>query len=221
MLGFVWRRNSKIKEKCVKITSLLTAGALAVVMASPAVVAADQMAPEQQKEIEKIVHDYLVSNPEVLVEVSQALQQKQQQNAQQQAKAGILENATQLFSGTLAVAGNPKGNVTMVEFFDYQCIHCKKMAPVINELIKKDNNLTDSIIYNTVYSPIFSLLNNNNQIILKIYKKLHCFDSISEKEYNFLVIYYNTNGFKEIIYTYNITIYGWTSDLEINIDYIK
>ena len=135
----------------MKITSLLTAGALAAAIGSPVAMAADQMAPEQQKEIEKIVHDYLVNNPEVLVEVSQALQQKQQQNIQQQAKTGILENADQLFSGTLAVAGNPKGNVTLVEFFDYQCIHCKKMAPVISELIKKDSNLR--VIYKEF--PIF------------------------------------------------------------------
>ena len=135
----------------MKITSLLTAGALAAAIGSPVAMAADQMAPEQQKEIEKIVHDYLVNNPEVLVEVSQALQQKQQQNIQQQAKTGILENADQLFSGTLAVAGNPKGNVTLVEFFDYQCIHCKKMAPTIGELIKKDNNLR--VIYKEF--PIF------------------------------------------------------------------
>ena len=111
-------------------------------IASPIAVAADNtMSPEQQKQIEKVVHDYLISNPEILVEVSQVLQQKQQQNVQQQAKAAISENAGQLFNGKLTIAGNPKGNVTMVEFFDYQCIHCKKMAPVVGELIKKDNNL--------------------------------------------------------------------------------
>lgn len=135
----------------MKITSLLTAGALAVAMTSPAAMAAAAMSPEQKVEVEKIVHDYLVSNPEVLVEASQALQQKQQQNVQQQAKAAIFENAEQLFGGTLAVLGNPKGSVTMVEFFDYQCIHCKKMAPTIAALIKKDSNLR--VIYKEF--PIF------------------------------------------------------------------
>ena len=135
----------------MKLTSLLTAGALAIGLASPVVVAADSMSPEQQKEVEKVIHDYLINNPEVLVEVSQALQQKQQQNVQQQAKAAISDNANELFSGKLAVAGNPKGNVTMVEFFDYQCIHCKKMVPTINALIKKDKNLR--VIYKEF--PIF------------------------------------------------------------------
>ncbi len=135
----------------MKLTHLLTAGALAFAMVSPAAMAADTMSAEQQKDIEKVVHDYLVKNPEVLVEVSQALQQKQQQNVQQQAKSAIAANADELFNGKIAVVGNPKGNVTLVEFFDYQCIHCIKMAPTIANLIKKDSNLR--VIYKEF--PIF------------------------------------------------------------------
>ncbi|MCP0914192.1 MULTISPECIES: DsbA family protein [Legionella] len=134
----------------MKLTSILTAGALAAVIASP-VSAAETMSAEQKKEIEQIIHDYLVNNPEVLVEASQALQQKQQQSMQEQAKGAIIENAEQLFNEKLAIAGNPKGNVTLVEFFDYQCIHCKKMKPIISALIKKDANLR--VIYKEF--PIF------------------------------------------------------------------
>jgi len=145
------KNKLKTKGKGVKLTSLLTAGALATVMVSPMAVAASTMSDEQKKEIEQIVHNYLVSNPEVLVEASQALQQKQQQSMQDQAKSAIMENAEQLFTEKLAVAGNPKGDVTLVEFFDYQCIHCKKMKPIISELIKKDSNLR--VIYKEL--PIF------------------------------------------------------------------
>ncbi|KTD08629.1 DsbA family protein [Legionella jamestowniensis] len=132
----------------MKFTNLLTAGVLATAVASPLAIAAGSantqsgtMSETQKKEIEKVIHDYLVNNPEVLLEASQALQQKQQQAMQQQAQAAIKDNANQLLNDNLTVLGNPKGNVTLVEFFDYQCIHCKKMAPVINELIKKDKNL--------------------------------------------------------------------------------
>lgn len=128
----------------MKLSSLLTAGALIAAMtpaATMAAQAATQMTSAQTKEIEKIVHDYLVNNPEVLIEASQALQQKQQQNMQQQAQSAIQENAGQLFTDSMTVTGNPKGNVTLVEFFDYQCIHCKKMSPVIAELVKNDANL--------------------------------------------------------------------------------
>lgn len=127
----------------MKLTSLLTVGALMTAVVSPMVMADNVTVPasDQKKAIEQIVHDYLVNNPEVLLEASQALQQKQQQNMQKEAKSAILQNANALLGETLAVAGNPKGNVTLVEFFDYQCIHCKKMKPVISELIKKDANL--------------------------------------------------------------------------------
>lgn len=139
----------------MKFTNLLTAGALATSLVSPMSMAADTsttpMTDAQKKEIEKVVHDYLLSNPEVLLEASQALQAKQQQNMQQQAQSAILENADQLFQGKLTTVGNPKGSVTIVEFFDYQCIHCKKMSPTIDSLIKKDRDLR--VIYKEF--PIF------------------------------------------------------------------
>ncbi|WP_133130302.1 DsbA family protein [Legionella yabuuchiae] len=134
----------------MKLKSLMTIGLLASVATGP-VLAADALTPAQKKEVEQIIHEYLVKNPEVLVEVSQALQQKQQQSMQEKAKSAISENAKQLFTENLAVAGNPNGNVTLVEFFDYQCIHCKKMMPVISELIKKHDNLR--VIYKEF--PIF------------------------------------------------------------------
>ena len=124
---------------------VLTASALAVVTLSlPAYAAAlpqDKMPLPQQKQTEQVIHDYLVNHPEVLVEASQALQKKQQQEAQTQAQSAIMEHSGSLLTGNLAVAGNPKGNVTLVEFFDYQCIHCKKMKPIMTDLIAKNKNL--------------------------------------------------------------------------------
>ncbi|MBI2786512.1 MAG: DsbA family protein [Legionella longbeachae] len=139
----------------MKFTNLLTIGALTASLVSPSIMAADAtttpISDAQKKDIEKVVHDYLVANPEVLLEASQALQQKQQQNMQQQAQSAIKDNTDQLFKGKTTVVGNPKGNVTIVEFFDYQCIHCKKMSPVIESLIKKDSDLR--VIYKEF--PIF------------------------------------------------------------------
>ncbi|MBA2709280.1 MAG: DsbA family protein [Tatlockia sp.] len=141
----------------MKFTSFLTASALMTAMIAPGAMAAaadtstTNFSETQTKQLEKLVHDYLVNNPEVLLEASQALQQKQQQNMQVQAQAAIQSNAAQVFGDDLTVAGNPKGNVTLVEFFDYQCIHCKKMEPVISGLIKRNPNLR--VIYKEF--PIF------------------------------------------------------------------
>ena len=154
MLGFVGNfKLNHFKGKDVKFTHLLAVSTLATALATPLALAADSaasMSAAQKQQIEKVMHDYLINNPEVLLEASQALQQKQQQTMQKQAEAAILQNSQALFSGS-AVAGNLKAPVTIVEFFDYQCIHCKKMAPVISDLLKKNANV--KVVYKEF--PIF------------------------------------------------------------------
>lgn len=98
--------------------------------------------PKQTNDIKKIVHNYLVSNPQVLVEASQALQAKMQQTAQSKAFKGIKANRKALFNDPNSpIAGNPNGKVQVVEFFDYQCGHCKAVAPVVTALLKKDKDV--------------------------------------------------------------------------------
>jgi protein-disulfide isomerase len=94
---------------------------------------------DQKQQIEQIVHDYLVTKPEVLIEASKALQQKQMAEVSNKAKDGIAKNAASLFNASQSPKlGNADGDVTIVEFLDYQCGHCKTMSPVIAELIKAD-----------------------------------------------------------------------------------
>ncbi|MBA2650271.1 MAG: DsbA family protein [Legionella sp.] len=138
----------------MKFTNFLTAGAFALSLVSPIATADDAdttMSDAQKKQMEQVIHDYLVKNPEVLLEASQALQQKQQQNMQEQAKAAIKEGGAQMFQDTLTVSGNPKGNVTVVEFFDYRCHYCAKMTPILDDLVKNDSDVR--IIYKEF--PIF------------------------------------------------------------------
>ncbi|MBA2657080.1 MAG: DsbA family protein [Tatlockia sp.] len=150
----------------MKFTSMLTANALAIAMVSPAAIAAatdagtGSVSDAQKMQVEKIVHDYLVNNPEILLEASQALQQKQQKTMQVQAQAAIQSNAEQIFNDALTTVGNPKGNVTLVEFFDYQCIHCKKMSPIISELVKQNPNLR--VVYKE-----FPIFGNTSEVASK------------------------------------------------------
>ncbi len=98
--------------------------------------------PEQTVAIEKIVHDYLVGHPTVLIEATQALQMQQQKTMMTNAEAAIAKNGKELFNlpGS-PVIGNPKGNVTLVEFFDYQCDVCQRMSPTVDALIAKNPQL--------------------------------------------------------------------------------
>lgn len=112
----------------------------------------NQFTPAQTQQIEQIIHNYLVKNPQVLVEVSQSLQQQQMAEMQKVAAKAIEENKADLFSNPNSpVVGNPKGTVTLIEFMDYQCAHCKEMAPVIDALIKANPNLR--VVYKEL--PIF------------------------------------------------------------------
>lgn len=99
----------------------------------------------QKKQIEAIVQDYLLKNPEVLVKSLDNYQQKQINQAQETFKK-IQETSPQyanrLFhQSTDPIAGNPNGTITVVQFADYQCPHCMEMAPVIDNLIKKNKNV--------------------------------------------------------------------------------
>lgn len=97
---------------------------------------------DQVKEIQQIVHDYLIKNPDVLVEASQVLQERELAKAQQTAASTVSQNKDKLFSDANSpVVGNPKGTVSIVEFLDYQCGHCKNMSAVIDKAIKQNPNL--------------------------------------------------------------------------------
>ncbi len=108
----------------------------------------------QKKEIQTMMHDYLVNQPEVLIEASQALQQKQQQNMQTEVQHLIKAHTNEIFQDKYTTVGNPTGSVTMVEFFDYQCGHCKKMGAVVSSVIKNSPNLR--VVYKEF--PIFGEL---------------------------------------------------------------
>ncbi len=98
--------------------------------------------PQQQQEIERIVRDYLKSHPEVIIEAAKALEAKEQEAQQQRAKVAIDANRDKLINDPDSpVMGNPKGDVTVVEFFDYQCPYCKKMTAPLNDAMAKDGKL--------------------------------------------------------------------------------
>jgi len=97
---------------------------------------------QQKEDIEQIIHDYLIENPAVLIEATKALQAQQQKEMVDRAHSVIQEHAQAIFSDPNSpIIGNPKGSVTLVEFFDYQCGVCKRMGPIIKNLIQKHPEL--------------------------------------------------------------------------------
>jgi protein-disulfide isomerase len=97
--------------------------------------------PEEAK-IENIVRDFLKKNPEILVEMTTELDKRQAdaQTAQQQKAIG--DNAEAIFrSSNSGIAGNPQGDVTVVEFFDYNCGFCRRALPHVVKLVDSDSKV--------------------------------------------------------------------------------
>jgi protein-disulfide isomerase len=120
---------------------LLAAAASMLAFSLPAV-AEGSFTDAQKAEMGQIVRDYLLANPEILLEVSQALEAKQKETESKQREAAMAASADAIFrSPHDHVVGNPKGDVTLVEFFDYNCGWCKKGFPEVVSLIEQDKNL--------------------------------------------------------------------------------
>src|SRR6201998_2597611 len=98
--------------------------------------------PDQRHEVETIIRDYLIQHPEVLQDAMEALDKRQKEADADKARVTIKDqNATIFNSPHQVVLGNPQGNVTMVEFFDYNCAFCKRAMADMLDLLKTDTDL--------------------------------------------------------------------------------
>ena len=96
----------------------------------------------QEKQVVDIVHNYLTKNPEILVEMTTELDKRQAADQAEKQQKLISDNANAMFRSPLAfVAGNPDGDVSVVEFFDYNCGYCKRALPDVVKLVDNDSKV--------------------------------------------------------------------------------
>ena len=115
----------------------LCAAGLGLAVAQPA--AAEDFSRE---EIETIIYDYLMDHPEVILEAVNRLQERQQAEEAERQRQNLVGLRDDIVDGaSTMVAGNPDGDVTLVEFFDYRCGYCKRVAPAILTLAEQDPGL--------------------------------------------------------------------------------
>ena len=92
--------------------------------------------------IRRIIRDYLLEQPELLIEVQQALQAKRDAEAAAQAQQAIQLYRDEIFLDPEApVAGNPEGAIVLVEFFDYRCGYCRRVKPTLETLLTENDDL--------------------------------------------------------------------------------
>ena len=102
-------------------------------------IAAGEMSQDQ---FDQRIHDYILAHPEVLVQALQSLDQRQLEAEAAQAKQVLKARADDIFRDKQSpVSGNAEGNVTLVEFFDYNCPYCRQMAPIMEQAVANDPQL--------------------------------------------------------------------------------
>lgn len=117
----------------------------AVAIASPSVSAQQStpaVDPAQKEAIEQVVRDYIRAHPEIVVEALDAYQAKKDEEERSAKAQTLTSRAEEIFrSASSPVIGNAQGDVTLVEFFDYQCGYCKRAQPDLERLVKQDSGL--------------------------------------------------------------------------------
>jgi protein-disulfide isomerase len=123
-----------------RLASLLAAAAISIAGVTAA--SAQTFSEPQRGEIEKIVRDYLLKHPELLQDVMAELEKKQQTAEAEKARSAVKTHSEALFNSPRQVTlGNPQGDVTFVEFFDYNCGYCKRALGDMTALMGKDPKL--------------------------------------------------------------------------------
>jgi protein-disulfide isomerase len=103
---------------------------------------AETLSPEQKTEVEALIKKVLEENPQLIIDSVEKHRVAQMEKDMEAQKAGVIE-----FQKTLGdkygayTVGNPKADVTIVEFFDYNCGYCKKAFEEVNKLIEEDKNV--------------------------------------------------------------------------------
>jgi protein-disulfide isomerase len=109
---------------------------------TPAADAATTLGEAQSKAVEAMIRQFILDHPEVILESMQNYQIRQQMAEQEAATAALAAHRDEIKNDPSApVAGNPKGDVTIVEFFDYRCAYCKRVLPSVRELLESDKNV--------------------------------------------------------------------------------
>jgi len=129
-----------MKSHLRPFTAALFAGLIALPVASPA--AAQSFSEGQRGEIEGIIKNYLLTHPELLQDVMTELEKRQAVAEAEKHRDAVKQLGATIFTSPRQVTlGNPQGDVTVVEFFDYNCGYCKRAMADMLELLKTDTKL--------------------------------------------------------------------------------
>src|SRR6202047_4114861 len=126
----------------IPLRLLLPALFAVTLCATPPAASAENFSGGQRGEIETIIRNYLIAHPEVLEEAMAELNKRQAVAEAEKHEASVATNAETIFNSPRGVTlGNKDGDVTFVEFFDYNCGYCKRAMTDMLDLMKADPKL--------------------------------------------------------------------------------
>jgi protein-disulfide isomerase len=121
---------------------LIAGAALLGAIAAPPARAGEAVTQDERDGLERTLYHYLSQHPDVLFQALQSAEDKVKSEAAAQARIALAERRQELVGDpTSPVAGNPQGNVTIVEFFDYRCPYCKQVEAPLAALLREDGNI--------------------------------------------------------------------------------
>ncbi len=101
-----------------------------------------EFSPSEVEAIEQVVREYLIANPEVILDAINELEKRQNLAEESRQREAVANNQVALTSDPNSpVLGNPEGDVVLVEFFDYRCPYCRKVAEDIIEVVEEDGRI--------------------------------------------------------------------------------
>jgi protein-disulfide isomerase len=123
-----------------------TAFAATLLLATPAAAsnAAPKLpfSPDQKAAMEDFIRDFILDNPEVLMESVNRFKEREEKRQDEDALSAITRYKDFLYNNKdMPQAGNLKADITVVEFFDYNCGYCKRAYEAVQETIDKDKNV--------------------------------------------------------------------------------
>jgi protein-disulfide isomerase len=126
----------------MKSTSVWTGAGAALLLCGGSIRAETGSGTLSREAVEQIVHEYIVQHPDVIVESARAWQDRERKAREERAHDAILANRRELLSDADSPqAGKADASLAVVQFFDYNCGYCRRVSPVIDQLLRDNSQL--------------------------------------------------------------------------------